>query len=107
MIRRPPRSTLFPYTTLFRSSHQISFAQDSPNYIGFLEQNSMLFQAVQEASLISGEGVQWRHTYGNPQPSQLVKTASTWLLYYPRSVITPADQSVLGTLALPQVCDAL
>src|SRR3989442_9406122 len=24
MIRRPPRSTLFPYTTLFRSSHQTS-----------------------------------------------------------------------------------
>src|SRR2546430_7572269 len=23
MIRRPPRSTLFPYTTLFRSEHQI------------------------------------------------------------------------------------
>src|SRR5256885_12760236 len=23
MIRRPPRSTLFPYTTLFRSSHLI------------------------------------------------------------------------------------
>src|SRR5258708_24519369 len=22
MIRRPPRSTLFPYTTLFRSTHQ-------------------------------------------------------------------------------------
>src|SRR3712207_7878277 len=24
MIRRPPRSTLFPYTTLFRSAHAIS-----------------------------------------------------------------------------------
>src|SRR3712207_8514849 len=24
MIRRPPRSTLFPYTTLFRSSQQIA-----------------------------------------------------------------------------------
>src|SRR2546430_13333217 len=24
MIRRPPRSTLFPYTTLFRSSRQVS-----------------------------------------------------------------------------------
>src|SRR3982751_7030652 len=24
MIRRPPRSTLFPYTTLFRSSHERS-----------------------------------------------------------------------------------
>src|SRR2546423_9623164 len=24
MIRRPPRSTLFPYTTLFRSSYEVS-----------------------------------------------------------------------------------
>src|SRR3712207_7817221 len=24
MIRRPPRSTLFPYTTLFRSRHSVS-----------------------------------------------------------------------------------
>src|SRR2546422_3662452 len=24
MIRRPPRSTLFPYTTLFRSHHQVA-----------------------------------------------------------------------------------
>src|SRR2546429_4657354 len=24
MIRRPPRSTLFPYTTLFRSNHDIN-----------------------------------------------------------------------------------
>src|SRR3989442_12048216 len=28
MIRRPPRSTLFPYTTLFRSN----FLTDSPGY---------------------------------------------------------------------------
>src|SRR2546425_7237608 len=27
MIRRPPRSTLFPYTTLFRSDHQGSDAR--------------------------------------------------------------------------------
>src|SRR5256885_16835990 len=26
MIRRPPRSTLFPYTTLFRSSHRSALA---------------------------------------------------------------------------------
>src|SRR3712207_8839479 len=26
MIRRPPRSTLFPYTTLFRSQEEITFA---------------------------------------------------------------------------------
>src|SRR3989454_12843423 len=28
MIRRPPRSTLFPYTTLFRSGHPMAFLED-------------------------------------------------------------------------------
>src|SRR5256885_9376559 len=28
MIRRPPRSTLFPYTTLFRSSEHLGLSQD-------------------------------------------------------------------------------
>src|SRR3712207_8612396 len=27
MIRRPPRSTLFPYTTLFRSGHEVADRQ--------------------------------------------------------------------------------
>src|SRR5256885_17160340 len=30
MIRRPPRSTLFPYTTLFRSIHLRGYAQKQP-----------------------------------------------------------------------------
>src|SRR2546422_8491546 len=30
MIRRPPRSTLFPYTTLFRSSAPIVFVTTTP-----------------------------------------------------------------------------
>src|SRR5260221_10068204 len=29
MIRRPPRSTLFPYTTLFRSYHLLKFLEFS------------------------------------------------------------------------------
>src|ERR1051325_5097622 len=28
MIRRPPRSTLFPYTTLFRSIHELSITSN-------------------------------------------------------------------------------
>src|SRR3712207_8924060 len=28
MIRRPPRSTLFPYTTLFRSPHEIPTVEE-------------------------------------------------------------------------------
>src|SRR5256885_16271619 len=34
MIRRPPRSTLFPYTTLFRSTHAAIF---SPNASAFYD----------------------------------------------------------------------
>src|SRR3712207_7348721 len=30
MIRRPPRSTLFPYTTLFRSRRELSLLRESP-----------------------------------------------------------------------------
>src|SRR2546430_13484228 len=32
MIRRPPRSTLFPYTTLFRSQLQIDRAQEAAHH---------------------------------------------------------------------------
>src|SRR5258707_3516905 len=44
MIRRPPRSTLFPYTTLFRSAHhdlrqRIAFpARDRPQARGLADQ---------------------------------------------------------------------
>src|SRR6266478_10241875 len=33
MIRRPPRSTLFPYTTLFRSRHLPEFAAASASAV--------------------------------------------------------------------------
>src|SRR5436190_7558299 len=32
MIRRPPRSTLFPYTTLFRSDRRVEQGQNCTNY---------------------------------------------------------------------------
>ncbi|HEY4051546.1 MAG TPA: hypothetical protein VGM27_32200 [Acidobacteriaceae bacterium] len=89
------------------AGHQTSFAQDSPQYIQFLEQNSMLYQAEQEASTISGQGVQWRHHYETPEPSQLVQKASTWLLYYPASVITKPNTDVIATWSDSAEWDAL
>src|SRR2546429_9541885 len=35
MIRRPPRSTLFPYTTLFRSRSRGEFSCAKPSYLKF------------------------------------------------------------------------
>src|SRR5256885_11292743 len=35
MIRRPPRSTLFPYTTLFRSYHETNFSMAYSSYISW------------------------------------------------------------------------
>src|SRR3989454_9655330 len=35
MIRRPPRSTLFPYTTLFRSTDRTDYRSPMANKVGF------------------------------------------------------------------------
>src|SRR5438552_19179720 len=42
MIRRPPRSTLFPYTTLFRSeTHDVILAQVAPR-LDFYQEKRLL-----------------------------------------------------------------
>src|SRR3712207_9165676 len=55
MIRRPPRSTLFPYTTLFRSSMSIVGASDygptSPGYKLLFLFNSMVGLSVTSLTL--------------------------------------------------------
>src|SRR5205809_3959376 len=33
MIRRPPRSTLFPYTTLFRSQSKLCYSSENRNHL--------------------------------------------------------------------------
>src|SRR6266496_3239990 len=53
MIRRPPRSTLFPYTTLFRSFHDVDF---------------------QMVYVLKG----WVKTYMEGQGETLMKQGSSW-----------------------------
>src|SRR3712207_8686858 len=43
MIRRPPRSTLFPYTTLFRSLVKLPFVPDG-DAIAFYPTNGLLYR---------------------------------------------------------------
>ena len=64
MIRRPPRSTLFPYTTLFRSTEIV------PNFIGTDEE--LVLVCIDEKKLTSevrfedGDncGRYYSHVYG-------------------------------------------
>src|SRR2546425_2721310 len=37
MIRRPPRSTLFPYTTLFRSQDTSGLGEHAPRFVEVLQ----------------------------------------------------------------------
>src|ERR1039458_7991315 len=62
MIRRPPRSTLFPYTTLFRSGRKCDLAASvfdlvSPQFVGFeVRDADRLFERAQNlASFLRGE----------------------------------------------------
>src|SRR6266542_7109321 len=51
MIRRPPRSTLFPYTTLFRSAGLL--AQESAFHVNFTAGENLTLAAVLAVSLLA------------------------------------------------------
>src|SRR5256885_8078258 len=46
MIRRPPRSTLFPYTTLFRSARAQQLPQFLVIHVGAVERRGQLLHAA-------------------------------------------------------------
>src|SRR3712207_7074796 len=46
MIRRPPRSTLFPYTTLFRSRQRIDLADAGDSCVGVDADQQRVLAAV-------------------------------------------------------------
>src|SRR2546430_10623420 len=70
MIRRPPRSTLFPYTTLFRSLAELeSASRDSSGQIAVL---SIEPDAVKHNVHITGESRSEEHTSELQSQSNLV-----------------------------------
>src|SRR3712207_8260472 len=52
MIRRPPRSTLFPYTTLFRSAHLPQVDADRVGRLVVLAGRKVQFVGVVERDLL-------------------------------------------------------
>src|SRR5258708_28006043 len=67
MIRRPPRSTLFPYTTLFRSPAPMGPGQQS-GYITLPDGSKMRYSLL----LPEGQGRSEEHTSELQSPDHLV-----------------------------------
>src|SRR3712207_9429616 len=84
MIRRPPRSTLFPYTTLFRSK----FYDADPGYIT-TEQNAKRLEGygITLEHVVSSEAAelaQLENSYSREEPIVLY-------LYHPHAVFAQYD----------------
>src|SRR3712207_7982636 len=60
MIRRPPRSTLFPYTTLFRSRYQLCKRETRMRTPDVADDD--LHEAVPDADRLKSGGGAWRDT---------------------------------------------
>src|SRR3989449_6618895 len=73
MIRRPPRSTLFPYTTLFRSAAEITGADAIHPGYGFLAENAEFADIVKASNItfIGPTGEQIRQMRSEEHTSEL------------------------------------
>ncbi|MBN1684208.1 MAG: maltose alpha-D-glucosyltransferase [Gammaproteobacteria bacterium] len=67
-------------------------------YTQWLEKQSLLFNASKLAQQISGKPLQWQQPYALPQTKDLTQKASTWLVIYPKSLITHTHQNMLQFL---------
>ena len=64
MIRRPPRSTLFPYTTLFRSATQAAELDWKPYFMGGNGYSPNMFEIAGEAM----KGTYWVYPVSADDP---------------------------------------
>jgi len=79
---------------------------DNPEYVAWLESESMLADARQFARKFAGQGSMWQNPYAAPDPRAAIEKAPVWFTAYPISMITPAGATFLGTLGSTQLWDA-
>src|SRR2546430_11456540 len=70
MIRRPPRSTLFPYTTLFRSLVRSQRLREQPKSAGFAGQQELETNDISLGGLIQGQEHSHAPAHDWPQSSE-------------------------------------
>src|SRR2546427_7959397 len=62
MIRRPPRSTLFPYTTLFRSHFEATLKRETARCLRYQSRLSLLLMDVDQLKAVNDR---WGHPAGD------------------------------------------
>src|SRR2546430_10237615 len=82
MIRRPPRSTLFPYTTLFRSCSPEGTSEE-PVPVG--KRTSVVLTAVQAAQL-ARIGVRIEELYGQPMDIEWARHHNQFFIVQARPI---------------------
>src|SRR3989442_11389297 len=75
MIRRPPRSTLFPYTTLFRSETNMSL-QEIQQENSYFREAAAQGQSILVASGDSGSETCWQQSF-NPSDRKSTRLNSS------------------------------
>ena len=76
-------------------------------YVGWLVEHSMLHNAKKLALRYGGQGRMWQQPFAEARPRAASALASVWFTAYPASVITRPGESVLRTLADPNLWTAL
>ena len=71
---------------------------DNPDYVSWLNEQSMLVDAYEFAKQFSGQGSMWQNPFARPDPRAAIEKASVWFTAYPISMITKPGSSYLGTL---------
>ena len=73
----------------------------NPAYVSWLRDQSMLRDANQLATQLSGQGSMWQNPFAHPDPRAAVRHAQVWFTGYPLSLITSPGASYLSTLGDP------
>src|SRR2546427_9707666 len=103
MIRRPPRSTLFPYTTLFRSANTkekaylASMKSDLRNLV--TAEEAFFADSVKYTSTVGAGGVLFNTTSGVVGPTIAV-TADGWTANVSHTTTTKTCSIYVGSTAL-------
>jgi len=79
---------------------------DNGVYIAWLRENSMLHDANQLATQLSGRGSMWQHPFARPNAAAAIERGSVWFTAYPTSMITRPGQSFLAALGDEELWDA-